>query len=124
MTVLAAYAASLVPALGWTLAHFLWQGALVAVTLRFLLKTCATARARHDLALAALVLMALLPVATFAWLKGDVQIMLVPAGFPGLDAGRAQGWETIAVGAWLTGVAVLAARTAGGRRDPGGQCRV
>ncbi|HEX2815934.1 MAG TPA: M56 family metallopeptidase, partial [Phenylobacterium sp.] len=114
MTVLAAYAASLVPALGWTLAHFLWQGALVAVTLRFLLKTCATARARHDLALAALVLMALLPVATFAWLKGDVQIVLVPAGFPGLDAGQGQGWETVAVAAWLAGVAVLAVRTAGG----------
>jgi beta-lactamase regulating signal transducer with metallopeptidase domain len=114
MTVLAAYAASLVPALGWTLLHFLWQGALVALVLRLLLKTCATARARHDLALAALVLMALAPVATFAWLKGDVRIMLVPAGFPGLGAGQGQGWETAAVAAWLSGVAVLAARTAGG----------
>jgi hypothetical protein len=114
MTVLAAYAASLAPALAWTLAHFLWQGALVALVLQLLLKTCATARARHDLALGALVVMALAPVVTFAWLKGDVQIVLVPAGFPGLEAGPGQGWETAAVAAWLSGVTILAARTAGG----------
>jgi beta-lactamase regulating signal transducer with metallopeptidase domain len=111
---LAAYAASLVPALGWTLVHFLWQGALVALVLRLLLKTCATARARHDLALTALVAMALAPVATFTWLKGDVQIVLVPAGFPGLGAGQGQGWEAVAVAAWLSGVTILAARAAGG----------
>jgi TonB family protein len=114
MTQFAAYAASLVPALGWTLAHFLWQGALVALVLQLLLKTCATARARHDLALGALVAMALAPIATFAWLKSEVQIVLVPPGFPGLGAGQGQGWETAAVGAWLSGVAILAARTAGG----------
>jgi|GEM_PF-828327 len=113
MDVAAAWLGSLVPALGWTLAHFLWQGALVALVLKVLLGACRTARARHDLALAALVLMAALPVATFAWLQGDVRIVFVPPGFPGLqDSGL--GWEAVAVAAWLAGVAVLAVRTAGG----------
>src|ERR1700712_2240728 len=111
MTVhLAAPIASLVPVLGWTLAHFLWQGALVAALLSLALRTCRTARARHDLALAALLLMALLPIATFAWLQGDVRIVTVPAGLPGLEAGQTFTWEKIAVGAWLAGVALLALR--------------
>lgn len=113
MDVAAVWLGSLVPALGWTLAHFLWQGALVALVLKVLLGTCRTARARHDLALGALVLMALLPIATFAWLQGDVRIVFVPRGFPGLKDGGV-GWEAVAVGAWLAGVAVLAIRTAGG----------
>ena len=118
MAVLAAYLGSLVPALGWTLAHFLWQGALIALVLEVLLKTCRTAGARHNLALGALILMAAAPVATFAWLQGDVRLVFVPAGFPGLAASLAASqtltWEKVAVAAWLTGVAVLAFRTAGG----------
>jgi TonB family protein len=105
---------SWVPALGWALAHFLWQGALVGLVLQVLLKTCRTARARHDLALGGLVLMALLPVVTFVWLRGDVRIVRVPAGFPGLDGAQGLRWETAAVAAWLSGVAALAIRTAGG----------
>jgi bla regulator protein blaR1 len=57
MTAALTYLQSLVPALGWTLAHFLWQGALVALVLQVALKACRTSRARHDWALAALVLM-------------------------------------------------------------------
>jgi beta-lactamase regulating signal transducer with metallopeptidase domain len=114
MAAIAAYLGSLVPALGWTLAHFLWQGALVALVLQLLLRTCRTAKARHDLALAALALMAVLPVATFAWLQADVRIVRVPAGFPGLEVGRGLDWETAVVAAWLTGVAALAIRMAGG----------
>jgi len=113
MAVTAADLASLIPLLGWTLAHFLWQGALVAVVLKILLATCRSARARHDLALGALLLMAALPVATFTWLHNDVRIVFAPPGLPGLeDAGA--GWETVAVGAWLVGVAALAIRTSGG----------
>ena len=107
-------AAAITPALGWTLAHFLWQGALVALVLEVLVKACRTAEGRHNLALGALILMAALPVATFAWLQGDVRIVFVPPGFPGLAAGHALSWEKVAVAAWLSGVAVLAVRTAGG----------
>ncbi|MBS0362685.1 MAG: hypothetical protein JSR98_15015, partial [Proteobacteria bacterium] len=115
MTVLGAlaYLQGLVPALGWTLAHFLWQGALVAFALQVVLKACRTSRARHDWALAALMLMAILPLATFAWLQGGVRIVLVPSGFPGLTPAGRQ-WETFAVDAWLVGVAILAVRLAGG----------
>ncbi|HZZ31171.1 MAG TPA: M56 family metallopeptidase [Phenylobacterium sp.] len=113
MTVTLTYLQSLIPALGWTLANFLWQGALVALVLQVVLKACRTARARHDWALAALVVMAIIPVATFAWLQTGVRIVLVPRGFPGLiPAG--QRWETLAVAAWLFGVAALAVRMAGG----------
>jgi TonB family protein len=62
-----------------------------------------------------LLLMAILPVATFAWLSGGVRIVLVPAGFPGLTtAGATYAWEKLAVAAWLAGVLALALRTAGG----------
>ncbi len=114
MAMLTSHLGSVVPALGWTLAHFLWQGALVALVLQLFLRTCRTARARHDLALGALVLMAILPVVTFAWLQGDVQIVFVPPDFPGLDAQKSHNWEAAAVGFWLAGVAVLAIRAAGG----------
>jgi beta-lactamase regulating signal transducer with metallopeptidase domain len=113
MMVTLTYLQSLVPALGWTLAHFLWQGALVAFALQVVLKACRTARARHDWALAALVVMAILPILTFAWLQSGVRIVLVPRGFPGLIP-VGQRWETLAVAAWLVGVAVLAVRLAGG----------
>ncbi|WP_293380212.1 M56 family metallopeptidase [Phenylobacterium sp.] len=113
MIVAPAYMQGLVPALGWTLAHFLWQGALVALALQVVLKACRTARARHDWALGALFVMAVLPVVTFAWLQAGVRIVLVPHGFPGLTP-LAQRWETFAVAAWLAGVAALAVRMAGG----------
>lgn len=101
---------SLVPVLGWTLAHFLWQGALVALVLQVLLKTCKTAKARHDLALAALLLMALLPIATFVLLRSEVRIVQLP----GVTVRGRFGWESAAVAIWLVGVAGLAIRTAGG----------
>jgi TonB family protein len=114
MAMLVAYLGGLVPALGWALTHFLWQGALVALVLEMLLKTCPSARARHNLALGALIVMAALPVATFALLQGDMRIVFVPRGFPGLAQSQALTWEKVAVAAWLSGVAALAFRTAGG----------
>ena len=51
--------------LGWTLIHFLWQGLLLAALLHTILPLCRSAIARHNCALATLVLMAWAPVATF-----------------------------------------------------------
>ena len=67
MTVLAAYAASLIPALGWTLAHFLWQGALVALILACILAVLSgrSPQPRYVATCAALFLMAILPLVTF-----------------------------------------------------------
>jgi len=51
--------------LGWTLIHFLWQGVLLAALLNTILPLCRSAIARHNCALAILVLMALAPALTF-----------------------------------------------------------
>ncbi|HEY0437420.1 MAG TPA: hypothetical protein VGC92_12320, partial [Phenylobacterium sp.] len=66
MATLAAYAAGLITALGWTLAHFLWQGALVGIATGGILALLDKARAstRYAVALGALFLMAALPIAT------------------------------------------------------------
>jgi bla regulator protein BlaR1 len=55
-------------AAGWTLLHFLWQGALVAIILACVLAllTGRSAQPRYLAACAALVLMAALPLITFA----------------------------------------------------------
>jgi beta-lactamase regulating signal transducer with metallopeptidase domain len=63
-------AGPLVPALGWTLLHFLWQGALVAAlaaAARMVLRE-ASASARYLAGCTALALLLLLPAATFGWL--------------------------------------------------------
>src|SRR5687768_16514715 len=61
-----------VEALGWTLLHFLWQGAAVAAVLAslHLVLRRAAPQVRYLLASAALALMALLPVATFLSMQG------------------------------------------------------
>src|SRR5882757_11350947 len=55
-------------AAGWTLLHFLWQGALVALILACILALLSgrSAQPRYLAACAALVLMATLPLITFA----------------------------------------------------------
>jgi TonB family protein len=55
-------------AAGWTLLHFLWQGALVAIILACILALLSrrSAHARYLAACAALILMAVLPLITFA----------------------------------------------------------
>ncbi|HEY3950428.1 M56 family metallopeptidase [Phenylobacterium sp.] len=111
---LAADLARLVPLIGWTLANFLWQGALIAFVLQVALRASRTARARHDWALAALGLMAVAPVATFLWLQANIRIVLAPPGAPGLGADAGVSWEMAAVAAWGVGVTVLVARSIGG----------
>ncbi len=58
----------MIHALGWTLLHFCWQGALVAVVLGCVLNLLGArpARARYAAACLALALMVALPLATFA----------------------------------------------------------
>ena len=60
----------MIHALGWTLLHFCWQGALVAVVLGCVLNLLGArpARARYAVACLALALMVALPLATFAHL--------------------------------------------------------
>ncbi len=62
---------TLVATLGWTLLHFLWQGAVVGVLFGLALAMTARASAptRYRVALAFLVLLAACPVVTFIWLS-------------------------------------------------------
>jgi TonB family protein len=63
----------LVHALGWTLLHLCWQGALVAIVLWCVLGVLSgrSSRARYGAACLALGLMVALPLATFAHLAAD-----------------------------------------------------
>ncbi len=113
-----------IDAIGWTLLHFLWQGAAIGVAYaaaRSLLAREAS-DARYLLGLGALALLALTPLLTLARLwpaAADV----APAGAAWLDApaasAAAAGIDLAAlvgtllpwlVAAWLLGVCVLAAR--------------
>src|SRR5258708_6987846 len=61
--------------LGWTLLHFLWQGAGIAALFAVGAAVCRSAPARYALAIGALVLMMVSPVITFTW----VELQTAPA---------------------------------------------
>lgn len=128
-----------VEALGWTLLHFLWQGAIVAAALAVAdgLVSRRSATARYALAVCALAVMAVLPLSTFARLAGTPRAEVATsanAGTPSSTSGPtaaavlvAPGPEGTAVlgqslapalpllvGAWGLGVALLSARLIGG----------
>src|SRR5260370_12135946 len=54
---------------GWTLLHFLWQGAGLAALFAVACAVCRSASARYALAVGALVLVMVSPVITFTWLE-------------------------------------------------------
>lgn len=113
-------------ALGWTLVHFLWQGALVGIAFaaaRALLPK-AHCRARYGTGLAALAALAVWPVATLIALRprfdADVAaielgaasvVQAAPAQAPGLllaGLDQALPWLVLL---WSVGVLAMAART-------------
>ena len=66
-----------VEVLGWTLVHFLWQGALIAACLQLFL-VCgrkSSAQVRYLVRCLALAAMALLPAVTFVLLRGDASLL-------------------------------------------------
>jgi beta-lactamase regulating signal transducer with metallopeptidase domain len=123
--------------LGWTLLHFLWQGAGLAALFAVASAVCRSASARYALAVGALVLMLASPVVTFMWLHAQ-ENTAVTAGAKGAltwaaastqnptalsgshtpsVAGipREQGTGMLwLVEAWFLGVLLLSLRTAGG----------
>ena len=66
---------SLIESLGWTLVHFLWQGALLAAALSVMDMALAKARAaaRYTAACAALALMLIVPAGTFLALRSQAR---------------------------------------------------
>ena len=122
--------------LGWTLLHFLWQGAGLAALFAVATAVYRSAPARYALAVSALVLMMASPVITFLWL-GAQSNPAVRTGAEGAStwAGRStrnatalSGSRALAaesrtvqpmamlwlVEAWFLGVLLLSLRTAGG----------
>src|SRR6185369_4447896 len=64
---------AIIPALGWSLLHFLWQGLLIGCAAALSLHALRNARpqTRYLVACAALLLCAALPLANFAWRLAD-----------------------------------------------------
>jgi beta-lactamase regulating signal transducer with metallopeptidase domain len=104
---------ALVVRLGFTLAHFLWEGAAVGIVLRVFLAACRSARARYNWSLGAMAAMAAAPIVTFCMLgSGGAQVSaaLVRLNVPGQnDSGFA--WTYVTVAAWAAGASLLALRT-------------
>lgn len=122
--------------LGWTLLHFVWQGAGLAALFAVAMAICRSAPMRYALAVAALGLMMASPVITFRWLNREA-VPAVQSGEHGAltwaetstqnatalsgsvaPAARRPEVRPTAmlwlVEAWFLGVVLLSLRTAGG----------
>jgi beta-lactamase regulating signal transducer with metallopeptidase domain len=122
--------------LGWTLLHFLWQGAGLAALFAVACAVCRSASARYALAVGTLVLMLASPVVTFSWLRaqtnpavktgaegaltwagksnhGATALSGSRAPVAGMRSEQAMGMLWL-VDAWFLGVLLLSLRTAGG----------
>ena len=117
----------LVATLGWTLLHFLWQGAVAGVLFGVSLAAAgnASAQTRYRLAFFFMLLLAVTPVATFFWLSPhygaaadavgslaeSAAVLTIAIGTPALDWQAAvQPWLPWAVLVWAVGVAVMTGR--------------
>ena len=103
--------------LGWTLIHFLWQGLLLTALLNAILPLCRNAVARHNCALATLVMMAWAPVATFLFLhdfgKNSGTSLPEYAATGPLSQASIFAPDWLAV-LWLAGIVVMSLRALGG----------
>ena len=108
----------------WALVHFLWQGTLVWLTVAVLLPFLGEARTRYAVACAAMLLMSVLPLATFIVLTHDAEAVtrvddffvpsasLVKAATVGTASQTP--WMPVVVSLWASGVAFFSLRNAGG----------
>jgi beta-lactamase regulating signal transducer with metallopeptidase domain len=122
-----------VNALGWTLLHFLWQGALIAglLTAALALLRHAGSRARYAASCAAMLLMLICAVATFLSFRfagtlpdhGAPPLVKAAISIPmrGIDVNASAGTGTDIAGylpalvwAWLAGVVTFSMRSVGG----------
>ena len=115
--------------LGWTLLHFLWQGALIAAVYAAARRFLAGANARYVLACAALALMMAAPVATWCGIgpsdaapavaidqTAKVSSNLMPLPRPvesGVPPTQGMPWLQWAVAIWLVGASALSIRLLG-----------
>jgi beta-lactamase regulating signal transducer with metallopeptidase domain len=112
--------------IGWSLIHFFWQGAVIALLLQGCLVGCRTAAGRYRWLMGALMLMIAAPLAT-AWLLSRPEVLLPPVQAALLPTGLAASKVAAPaastglhfsvswlVYAWLAGVIALSARWLGG----------
>ena len=105
---------------GWTLVHFLWQGAAASVFLAAVLLTTRSPRIRYAAGCFALAIMALAPMLTYAWLGQPGVVRELGPVTLALGSGdalsRAIGgtgpiaWISWLPLFWMAGVAALSAR--------------
>lgn len=119
--------------LGWTLAHFLWQGGALAAILWVLLGFIRSASVRYRTAVVVFVLMSAAPVVTFFWLRGQSEPVASTSAVSGVLSNIAGAvettqrpeatsdsrtpsidWPSCFVWAWLAGVCGFGVRAAGG----------
>jgi beta-lactamase regulating signal transducer with metallopeptidase domain len=123
---------AVVSTLGWTLIHFLWQGALLAIVMAGALRWVAGADHRYGVALATLVAMSLAPLVTFAYLSSsqyapEHSSVVAATGLLTALSSSPNFWKTGTVAAhpgwnsaevvamaWLAGVFFFSLRAAGG----------
>lgn len=124
---------STIQTLGWTLVHFIWQGAALATALYLAMAFCRTALARYCAALGTLVLMACSPIVTFFILErhtdpafqlagltnvmGAAKALLIPPVTAPASTSlpfESPVWLSWFVFLWCAGVLVFAVRALGG----------
>ncbi len=115
---------SAIDAIGWTLLHFLWQGALIGGIYAVLRAQCRKPETHYLLGIAALAICALLPVATLCWLWPSQPLPEIFQRLPGRlvantrFATSTDVWHRIdvalpwMVALWCAGVVLLGARSA------------
>jgi TonB family protein len=92
--------------LGWTLVHFLWQGALISLLFAMLRSITTRAQSRYVLACIALLAMLAAPLLTFGILAGGKPLPAEPAAVLPVSAAAsgnavaATGWRVPAGGPW------------------------
>ena len=106
-----------VNAAGWTLVHFLWQGALIALVLEAALSALRerSAELRYTVRCGALLAMALAPVATYLVLSAAPRHEIAPevllaAALAGIEPARGILWTDVVVALWALGASFFAAR--------------
>lgn len=101
----------LVPALGWALLHFIWQGLLIGALAAAALAALRGADARLRYAVCALALLAclLLPAGHLLWLLSDRDGASPPLALPGWLAGLVAQLPAL-VSAWSLGVGLMGLR--------------
>lgn len=108
-------------AVGWTLLHFVWQGAALAVVYRALRPLCRSVAARYRLGMGFLVALLACPVATLFWFapapaSAGAAALALPQIVVGGDAAavfagvRVEALLPWLVGAWFIGASIIAAR--------------